>query len=114
MLLGKTLPLKIAVPSDKGLPYVLAASLQVGNILLPRDVLIPLVPDLVFDLSLVPNNGVFFGFRGSLDVAGRGAGSLVVPNLSAARGVKLYFSGITATSSGMFRTVMPWVRVLVK
>ncbi|MCB9888697.1 MAG: N-acetylmuramoyl-L-alanine amidase [Planctomycetes bacterium] len=113
VLLGNTLTLDVAQPNDAGQTYVLAAALRLGSIPLPVDHLVPLAADPVLELSLIPNP-VFLAFRGTLDAAGRGQGRFAVPNLPVARGVDVYFSGMTADNTGAFRSVLPWVRTTIR
>jgi N-acetylmuramoyl-L-alanine amidase len=112
---GNTLPLAVQVVADAGRPYVLASALAPGAIPLPGGGILPLAPDAVFGLSLLPNNGVFIGFAGILDAQGNATASFVVPNLPILRGVDFWFSGMTIASTTQLveRTVLPWVRVRI-
>lgn len=97
----------------RGVSYLLAASSQLGAIPLPVDHLVPLFPDVVLDVSLVPNP-VFTNFRGALNGAGRGTAQAVIPNLPVVQGAVFYVSGLTLQPGGAIRDTLPWVRVEVR
>lgn len=113
VLIGTTLPLTILSPAARNSGYLLAAALQLGTIPLPVDHVIPLFPDPVLELSL-QSNPVFVGFRGILDRAGRGTGRFVVPNLSIARGLSVFVSGLTLGGGGAIRETLPWIRIRIE
>ena len=94
--------------------YWLAASLQLGTIGLPGGHLVPLWPDPVLDFSLQQPNPTFANFRGPLSSGGTATARFVVPNLPAAKGIKVFMSGITLHKSGATVGTLPWLRVKIK
>lgn len=114
LTLGKTAPLRIALPREAGATYALMGSMQLGSLSLPGNHILPLAADGLFTLSLQPNHQIFRNFIGHLDRNGRGSGSVTIPALPVLRGYSLYFSGITLRPGPSIQTVLPWVRILLR
>ena len=112
--LGSSLALQLALPGEPGAAYVLAASLGLGTLPLPVGQIVPLRADPVLSLSLSAGPPLFVGFQGQLSAAGGANANFAVPALAALRGLDFYFSGVTASTPGLVRSVLPWVRARVR
>ena len=102
-----------------GRDYLLALSLGTSpgiplSVLNPADPrVVPLNPDALFLLSLMAPMPMFSGFSGTLDGAGRGTGTILLPPGTSVSGLSLYASGIlldAAAPSGV-GAVLPGVRL---
>jgi len=95
--IGATVPLTFRSRQDPGALYVGAASFGSSPGLdLPGGVHVPLNPDVLFLLSLLPGPGVFNDFVGTLDGAGRTtAPHLAIPNEPALAGAAFYMAFAT-------------------
>jgi hypothetical protein len=104
-------------PSSPGRPFLLAAALATApGIPLPGGHVLPLQPDPVFQLSLIPGNGVFHGFLGALDASGQGQASVILPRLTSLIGLRLYLGGVVLENLAgvQVRTMLPWVRTVAR
>jgi len=83
----------LTAPGQPGALYGMAASATAATGIATCAGTIPLDLDGVLGISLVPTNGVFLDFVGTLDADGRSkAPSLAVPDLAAFQGIELHFA----------------------
>jgi hypothetical protein len=95
---GGAVTLNLAAPGDGGLPYQIGSSLGTGPIPIDTRQL-----GLSADAILVASVGgylptVFKDYAGTLDAAGKGKGTINIPNFPALVGVKLHSAFVTIDS----------------
>jgi len=106
---GGTVTLDLSAPSDGGLSYQIGSSLGTGPILIDSRKL-GLSPDAILMASV---NGwlptVFKDYAGVLDAAGKGKGTLNIPNIPILVGIKIHsaFVTINASSPSGIKSISP-------
>ena len=112
---GGMVTLDLSAPSDGGLPYQIGSSLGTGPI--PIDTRqLDLSPDAIFMVSV---NGflptVFKDYAGLLDAAGKGKGTINIPNIPALVGIKLHsaFVTIDASAPSNIKSISPTETVAI-
>jgi beta-lactamase superfamily II metal-dependent hydrolase len=93
---GGIMTLTMLASGTAGKPYQLALShAQAPPIVLPTDGrVIEIAPGWLLDFSLVPNNGVTFGFAGAMNALGYGFGTIVLPPEPAISGLTFFAVGV--------------------
>ena len=106
---GGTVTLDLSAPADGGLPYQIGSSLGTGPI--PIDTRqLGLSLDALLDVTV---NGylpmIFKNYAGILDAAGKGKGTIDIPNLPALVGVKFHsaFVTIDTTAPSNIKSISP-------
>ena len=106
---GGMVTLSLAAPADGGLPYQIGSSLGTGPI--PIDTRqLGLSLDALLDVTV---NGylpsVFKDYAGILDTAGKGKGTINIPNIPALVGVKFHsaFVTIDASAPSSIKSISP-------
>ena len=96
---GGTVTLDLSAPSDGGLSYQIGSSLGTGPIPIDSRQL-GLSSDAILMASV---NGwlptIFKDYAGVLDAAGKGKGTLNIPNIPALIGIKIHSAFVTLSSS---------------
>jgi hypothetical protein len=94
--IGQTVGLSLREPSAGGLFYQVGLSFNdAPGIPLPSSRVVPLQPDALFYLSIVPNFPLFENFVGRLDGSGLAAAQLHIPNDRVLVGFRFYAASIT-------------------
>jgi len=115
--LGRTVGLSLREPSAGGLFYQVGLSFNdAPGIPLPSSRVVPLQPDALFYLSIIPNFPLFGNFVGRLDGNGLAAAQLHIPNDRVLVGFQLYAASITfdRRAPDGIRTISNAVRILIQ
>ncbi|HET6202776.1 MAG TPA: hypothetical protein VFI25_08240 [Planctomycetota bacterium] len=99
---GGTVPLTFRSRQDPGAAYVAAASFGTVPGFDLYGTHVPLNPDVLFDVSLLPGTGVFNGFLGSLGAGGVStAPSLSIPASASLVGLNFFVAFATLAANGL-------------
>ena len=95
-IIGTSTTVDISSPCEPGAAYVGAYSTGTSpGIPVPGAGTIPLNPDALFNLSLLPGNGIFFNTVGTLSTTGVASMPIAVPNVSSLVGLTIYSAFLT-------------------
>lgn len=112
-VLGQATPLQLSLPTEAGLPYIVAMSEGFApGVVLPLGSLLPLNPGFLLEVSITPGSPFFPGFVGTLDGSGRATPTLIAPYLPFLAGLPLYFAGFSMPPFlPVERQLSNWIRV---
>lgn len=112
-VLGQATPMQLSLPTEAGLPYIVAMSEGfTPGVVLPLGSLLPLNPGFLLEASIAPGSPFFPGFVGILDGSGRAAPTLVAPYLPFLAGLPLYFAGFSMPQFlPVERQLSNWIRM---
>jgi len=104
---GRSYRIQAGFPGEAGRFYLAAASTgALGGFRLPDGRRVPLDPDPLFFLSLVPNP-IFVNFQGVLDSRGEAVMTVNIPNLPIA-GLRLFLAAVTLDATGIRTISLPF------